>query len=172
VGGYVAMSYVSSPAVIALCYGVVGVGSGCAYLSALQTAINLGYAVGIAMVSLCMSLSLSVIIAVTNGYANAEDCQVAGCWRDYLRVYASVCAGAMYVGSLGLMIANWYQGPQDDGALERPRKISLDLEMPLWRTLRIFRKPFFLACFVGNLLGVGGGTLIVSTCRQVSGRVA
>lgn len=163
------MSYSSNGVLVILCYAAVGVGSGCTYLSALQTVINLGYALGIAVVSLCMSLSLSVTIAVTNGYANAEDCTGNDCWRDYVRVYAACCAGAMYVGALGLVVANWYNGPQDEGAFERPRKISLDIEMPLWRTLRIFRKPFFLACFAGNLLGVGGGTLIVSTCRQVGG---
>lgn len=49
-----------------LCYILVGVGSGCTYLSALQTAINLGYSVGIALVSLCMSLSLTFTVLVTN----------------------------------------------------------------------------------------------------------
>jgi len=114
-----------------------------------------------------MSLSLSVTIGLTNQYADMEDCYNDACWRDYVRVYAGACAVAMYVGALGLLIANRYNGPQDDGAFERPRTISLDLDMPVYKSLRIFRKPFFLACFFGNLMGVGGGTLIIGTCRQM-----
>ena len=49
---------------------------------------------------------------------------------------------------------------------------GMDLDMPLHRTLRIFRKPFFLACFGSNLIGVGSGVLVVSTARQVSGKWA
>ena len=87
--GYVAMSFVTSEVnhhstqqayphltvscslhiaqfLLVLCYILVGVGSGCTYLSALQTAINLGYSVGIALVSLCMSLSLTFTVLVTN----------------------------------------------------------------------------------------------------------
>lgn len=167
VAGYMAMSFVTSPVLLLICYALVGIGSGGTYLSALQTSVTLGYSVGIGAVSLCMSLSLNVVITVSNTYANDTGCFENSCWREYVRVYGATCAAAMGIGAIGLYVAGKYHGAQSSGASNRPRKISLDLDMPLHRTLRIFRKPFFLACFYSNLMGVGSGVFVVSTARQL-----
>lgn len=55
--------------------------------------------------------------------------------------------------------------PQDAPA--RPRAISLDMELTLLQSLRIFRKPFFLACFFANLVGVGSAVFIIASARQL-----
>ena len=70
VAGYTGMSFAGaeSHALLMLCYAVVGLGSGCTFLAALSSAINTGQAWAVALVSLCMSLSISFTIGLVEFY--------------------------------------------------------------------------------------------------------
>lgn len=56
------------------------------------------------MVSLCMSLSLTLIVVTTNTYAHATCDSKAdpACWREYVRVYSGMATVAFLLGGLGL----------------------------------------------------------------------
>ena len=81
--GYLAMSYVSAvPGLLMACNGLVGLGSGCTFLAALSTAINTKKSWAVAVVSLCMSMSISFTIMLLNLYDQYQEvCTRARCRR-------------------------------------------------------------------------------------------
>ena len=106
VGGFFSMSYVGHvPIVFALSYTLVGIGSGATFLSALSTAISLGNAWGIGLVSLCMSLSISFTIVVVNLYKSTAGCYQPQCWVKDVRLLGVVCGACVAVGSIGLALS-------------------------------------------------------------------
>ena len=59
---------------------------------------------GIALVSLTMSLSISFVVFLATSFGDNGRCDMseAGCWREYVRVWACVAAGAFAVGCAAL----------------------------------------------------------------------
>lgn len=103
-GGYAAMSWSESPALVMLSYVAVGIGSGAAFVSALTTSIAIGHPLGVASVSATMSLSISLSVYAVNEYADESGCDADRCWRNYARLFAVLCAGAFAIGSLGFLL--------------------------------------------------------------------
>ena len=74
VGGYFAMSFVGeTPMLLLVSNAVVGLGSGCTFLAALSTAISTRMSWAIALVSLCMSLSISFTVLLVSTYDKHYD---------------------------------------------------------------------------------------------------
>lgn len=113
----VAMSFVRSPVALFVLYFFFSLGCGTTFISSLMTAIDLGLSLGIGAVSLCMSLSLSATVLMTDLYAHAacESTEHPSCWREYARLYAAVCGGAFALGLAGM----WWVARQGRPRLKR-----------------------------------------------------
>ena len=87
VGGYIGMSYSGDlPPLLVLCYALVGLGSGCTFLASLSTAINTTKAWAVALVSLCMSLSISFTVSLLEFYESHFEVRAGGGGVFLLRV--------------------------------------------------------------------------------------
>lgn len=122
IAGQVTMSLAGSRWLVFLAYTIVGFASGATFISSLGTAISLGRPIGIGvraprhssspccpsprppaplqLVSLSMSISMSVAVTATNIYAvnMCEAKEEPRCWRQYMRLYALMCAVAFLTG--------------------------------------------------------------------------
>ena len=58
-------------------------------------------------------------------------------------------------------------GGQAAPAPVRTRVRSTDVEMTLAQSVRIFRKPFFVAIFFANTIGLGAGILVITAALQM-----
>lgn len=66
----------------------------------------------------------------------------------------------MLIGLIGVIrVQNYNQG---EAAQYRARALSLDVDMTFVESLAILKRHFFWAIFVANLVGLGGGFLILS----------
>lgn len=101
---------------------VFQLGGGCSFLAALSTAIAIGRPLGIGLVSLAMSLSITFTVGITKTYSNMHgSCKdEPHCWRRYMQVYAVCCAVLYTVGTLALAL---YRRPP---AQDSSRLLSTD----------------------------------------------
>ena len=47
------------------------------------------------------------------------------------------------------------------------RSRSLERPMTLWQSMRIFRRPYFVAIFFANTIGLGSGILVITAALQM-----
>lgn len=165
VGGYFAMSFVGeTPMLLLVSNAVVGLGSGCTFLAALSTAISTRKSWAIALVSLCMSLSISFTVLLVSTYDKHYDCVPSTCWIGYVRMLAAVCGGAIVVGALGMKAG---QTDSDPGSAPRERALSMDGDISCCQSLHVMKRVDFWLLFLSNIVGIGGGVFIVTSLAQV-----
>jgi hypothetical protein len=101
-GGYSLLAITSNPVLLLLEIALVSLGSGGTFLTALSTAISIGHPLGVAVVSMCMSVSISLTVAVTNRYKDESGCTEDYCWQNYMNLLCIATACFFFVGTFGL----------------------------------------------------------------------
>lgn len=104
VGGYFGLSFTHNEILLLIEYAAVSLGSGCIFLAALSTSIRYGYPLGIGLVSLTMSLSISFSVLINHITDVTSDCSPDSdtCWRRYMRSYAVLIGAVCVVGTIAL----------------------------------------------------------------------
>lgn len=161
-GGYLSFSFASNKGLLVVSYLFVGVGSGSTFLSALRTSISLGRTVGISMVSVAMSLSITLTVQVKTLLSNAvcDDTKHADCWRQFCRYYAVIIAIIVAIGGACMWDAHKYVPRLSE---TRARASSLTEQLTLLQSFRILKKPYFWCLWTANLVGLGSGVFIVNS---------
>lgn len=161
-GGYLGFSFAPSKGLLVLSYLIVGVGSGSTFLSSLRTAISLGRTIGISLVSVSMSISITATVQLHTSLSAhvCNDNRDPECWRTYTRWYSALVAGAVAIGGACMWDAHKYVPPVPES---RPRASSLTEQLSLLESFRILKKPYFWCLFTANLVGLGSGVYVVNS---------
>ena len=166
----------------------VGLGSGAAFLSGFKTVIELGHPLGVGLTSCSMSVSIFLTIAMKNALFDVTHCVGPACWRDVVRLDAVVCGVAFLIAA-----ATFTLRPRvaSLSSLDTPRRVrrssavsfsgafhSIDEQEASTATcaracencsggLFVFKDPFFWRLAVSDVAGLGCGTFLLASARQL-----